>query len=326
MTNWDEAVAPEVERFAEALLDSATADAPSDAAFRRTAAVLGLGSLLGSGALLVSGAARASSGMFAKVGATTVATSQGSAAAAGSTLVLAKWAGTGLLVGITTVGVSQAVFPRDPASELSAPVVLMSPSVQAPALSVRRLHGRAFSHAPPEVAAAAPSQAPSELEVEAVVPAVRAESRSSAQLRSQANAKSASENHVADVVSASLASVESLHLSAPAGEGVGGLGKDAHAGAGPSRSHGMVEKSAGVGLPVAQAAFAAPPKSVGNAFAPTDGLQEEVRLVDALRAAVVRRDEWSLWALLTKYDREHPRGELRAEVAAIRARALSGSR
>ncbi len=281
--NWDEQVSPDVERFAEALLDSATADAPSDAAFRRTAATLGLTSLLGSGVLLASGAARAASGMFAKVGtsAAGAATVQAGNAAAGSSLVLVKWAGAGLLAGITTVGVTQAVFPKpteSPSYSASAtlPVSKLVPSVWV---------GRSQRHRVVPQIDGEPALS------EAVSP-VRSEKMGQAKVsdrarrvRSQANSFVARSKHVTEVFVAALAPAADARRVARA----------------------SFATTAASAVPVARG----------------DQLPEEVRLVDALRSAIARHDEASLKELLARYDREHPAGELRAEVAAIRARAVA---
>ncbi len=317
MTNWDEQVAPDIERFAEALLDSATADAPSDAAFRRTAVTLGLTSLLGGGVLLASGAARAASGMFAKLGtsAAGAATAQAGNPAAGSGLVLVKWAGAGLLAGMTTVGVTQAVFPKPaepPSYSASAtlPVSKVAPSLGAG----RSQRNRVVPHvevepAIPEVVAAVPVEAEKMGRAAAAVGVGR--------VRSQANSVTAGSKHVAEVVGASLASVDRVHQR-PVGElsaKVSWRGApDVAAVAAPSDAR-----------PVARASFAASTASAVP-VARGDQLPEEVRLVDALRSAIARHDEASLKELLARYDREHPAGELRAEVAAIRARAVAHSR
>lgn len=314
--NWDEQVAPDVERFAEALLDSATADAPSDAAFRRTAATLGLTSLLGSGVLLASGAARAASGMFAKVGAG-AATAQAGSAAAGGGLVLVKWAGAGLLAGITTVGVTQAVFPKPTESPSYSARVTLPVSKLVPSVRVgRSLRNQVVPEvevepAIPEVVAVVPVQAEKMGQPAGPVGADR--------VRSQANPFAAESNHVAEVVGASLASVDSVHkrpvgaLSAT----VSWSGAPNAAAAAPSDAR-----------PVGRASFAPSAASAASVVpvAGGDRLPEEVRLVDALRSAIARHDVGSLKELLARYDREHPAGELRAEVASIRARAVANSR
>ena len=300
MMNWDEQVAPDVERFAEALLDSATADAPSDAAFRRTAATLGLASLLGSGVLLASGAARAASGMFAKAGASASAsasavTVQAGSAAAGSGLVLVKWAGAGLLAGITTVGLTQAVFPgpaESPSYSANAtlPVSKLGPSVWV-GRSQRNSGVPQVEVAPaiPEVVAVVSVQGEKQGRVAVPVNAVP--------VRSQANSFVAGSK------------------KRPIGES---SAKVSWRGAADA-ARVAVPSDAGR---VARAAFATPIASV-LPVGRGDRLPEEVRLVDALRSAIVRHDEGSLKELLARYDREHPAGELRTEVAAIRARAVA---
>ncbi|GEM_PF-1369373 len=321
MTNWDEQVSPDIERFAEALLDSATADTPSDAAFRRTAATLGLTSLLGSGVLLASGAARAASGMFAKIGegasasaSAGAASAQAGSVAAGSGLVLVKWAGAGLLVGITTVGVTQAVFPKPTESPSYSARATLPVSGLAPSGWVGRSQR---NRVVPQV-----DVEPAIVEAVVVVP-VQSEKMGQAavpvgasRVRSQANSVAAGSKHVAEIVGASLASVDSVHkrpvgaLSAK----VSWIGAPDAAAAGPSDAR-----------PVARDSFA-PSAASAVPVAGGDQLPEEVRLVDALRSAIARRDVGTLKELLARYDREHPTGELRAEVAAIRARAAANSR
>lgn len=299
MMNWEEGIAPEVELFAEALLDSATVDVPDEAAFGRTARRLGLTSLLASGVLLgASGARAASSGMFAKVSATGAVASQGTVAATGSGLVLVKWAGAGLLLGMTSVGVTQAVF-HAPASGVSVASRVVLPAPSAVAIPVRpQLKVPTAIAAPASVA-----KAQDELQVES--PAVNAAAIRT--LQGETSAAVSPKEHVDDVVAASVASVES----------VGGPRRRELASVrGPSAQASQATAS----FPVARAVFAVP--SARSA----DGLASEVRLVDALRAAVARQDNGSLQTLLAQYGREHPSGELRAEVAAIRARGLSSTR